>query len=271
MPVKTTWGHGDYPRMAERLMPAAAAAVDAAELRAGDHVLDLACGTGNAALLAARSGARVTGVDIEPRLLEIARQRAHDAGLTITFSEGDASALGRADPPFSCILSVFGVMYAADPSAAARQMARCTTADAGLVLTAWSPGSFMPALGGVLAPYLPPPDGLGPPSAWGARESVTAILGPAGFALATAEEAELRLQFADDDEATEFLIETAGHVAAERARLHAEGRWSELVADVRTLVATSRQCAEGPTILRLDYLLTRWSKIGAHGRGEQAL
>src|SRR4051794_26377607 len=110
--MATTWGLGDYPAMAAGLMPAAKAAVELARVAGGDRMLDVACGTGNAALAAtaARNGAHVTGVDIEPKLLDIARGRAPEA----EFLEGDAARLPFGDDEFTVVLSVFGVMYAPD-------------------------------------------------------------------------------------------------------------------------------------------------------------
>jgi 2-polyprenyl-3-methyl-5-hydroxy-6-metoxy-1,4-benzoquinol methylase len=109
--MSTTWGLGEYELIAERLEPAAAAVVELAAVNRGDRVLDLACGTGNAALIAARRGASVVGVDIEPRLLELAAARARDARLAIEWVGDDlVSARGA----FSVVLSVFGVMYVPD-------------------------------------------------------------------------------------------------------------------------------------------------------------
>src|SRR4051812_32212934 len=96
----TTWGLGDYPAMAERLMPAARAAVELAEVSAGDRVLDVACGTGNGAKAAVERGAEVVGIDIEPKLLAIAREAVPEA----EFVEGDAAGLPFEDAEFTVVL-----------------------------------------------------------------------------------------------------------------------------------------------------------------------
>ncbi|MGH3247236.1 MAG: class I SAM-dependent methyltransferase, partial [Trebonia sp.] len=114
----TTWGQGDYPLMAERLEPAALAVVEAAGVRAGERVLDVAAGTGNAALLAAARGGRVVGVDFEPALLAVAARRARERGLAVRWLTGDAGALPVAGESADVVVSVFGVMYAGDQAGA---------------------------------------------------------------------------------------------------------------------------------------------------------
>ena len=114
MRAKTTSGAGEYALMARALEPASALVIEAVDVAVGDRVIDVATGTGNAAVLAATRGARVTGVDVEPALLEVASNRACAAGLDISWVEGDAEALPVADGEADAVVSVFGAMYAAD-------------------------------------------------------------------------------------------------------------------------------------------------------------
>src|SRR5882757_10553132 len=102
------WGTGRYEETAGQLLPASEAVVEAARVRAGERVLDVGCGTGNAALLAARAGARVIGVDPAARLLEVARAAATAEGLDAAFVEGEAAALPLDDASADAVLSVFG-------------------------------------------------------------------------------------------------------------------------------------------------------------------
>src|SRR6476619_423380 len=118
------WGQGRYEVIAEQLFPAAEVVVDRAAPTGGDRVLDLGCGTGNAALLAAARGATVTGVDPAGRLLDVARARAVDQGLDITFALGEAAAIPVETGSVDVLLSVFGVIFAPDPVAAAAEIAR---------------------------------------------------------------------------------------------------------------------------------------------------
>jgi ubiquinone/menaquinone biosynthesis C-methylase UbiE len=112
--AETIWGVGDYPLMAERLEDAARRAIARADVTTDDRVLDIACGTGNAALAAAPLAGSVAGVDFEPALLNVARSRSKDVGATVDWMVGDALALPFEDGAFDVVLSVFGIMYAAD-------------------------------------------------------------------------------------------------------------------------------------------------------------
>lgn len=254
----TTWGLGDYPRMAQRLEPAARLAVEQAAVSASDRVLDVGCGTGNAALLAAVAGARVVGVDFEPALLGIAQERAAAVGVAVSWQQADVVSLPFPDGSFTVAISVFGVMYASDQARAAFELRRVLAPGGRLVLASWIPGSFMPAMGGALAGYLPPPrQGGAPPARWGGEYALQQLLADAEIDLQDAAERQLTLTFSDTEEATGFLIETAGHVLAERERLEREGRWQNLLDDMRTLVEERNTASDGTVSLRLDYLLAR--------------
>jgi SAM-dependent methyltransferase len=252
----TTWGAGDYPRMARALEPAAIAVVDAAQVGAADRVIDVATGTGNAALLAAARGAKTVGVDYEPALLRIAEQRARDAGRDIRWVRGEAHALPLPDRSADVVLSVFGVMYAADQVAAAGELARTAAAGARVVLASWTPGSVMPAMGGILGRFLPPPPAAsGPPSRWGDRDALQPLLDDVGLTLTAAATQQLVLDFPDIHAAAGFLIDTAGHVVTERERLIDEGRWSDLHDELVAFVAERADTSGGHVRLTLEYLL----------------
>ena len=251
----TTWGAGDYPLIAERLEPAARAVVERGHVTARDRVLDVACGTGNAALIAAAAGAAVVGVDFEPRLLEIARTRARTAGLDVEWVCADLQSWVP-EAGFSVVLSAFGVMYAPDHDAAAAALARCCAPGAGLVLAAWTPNGFMPAMGAALAPYLPPPPpGATPPSRWGDAASVSELLEEHRIATRQTTTESLSLCFDDRSEAVDFLIRTAGHVLSEQPRLEREGRWQQLRDDLEQLVAARDRAPGSPVELMCDYLV----------------
>lgn len=133
------WGIGCYERTAEQLMPIAEAVVDAAAPAKGERVVDLGCGTGNAALLAAERGALVTGLDPAGRLLGVAASRVDDLGLEATFALGEAASMPIEDGAVDLLLSVFGAIFAPDASAAVAEMARVTSRDGRIVLSAWIP------------------------------------------------------------------------------------------------------------------------------------
>ena len=134
------WGIGRYERFAPDLEPAAEHVVELAGLHPGERVLDLGCGTGNAALLAARAGAAVTGIDPASRLLEIARERLADDGLDGSFVVGDAQALPFRDGEFDAVLSVFGVIFAADAERALSEAIRVLKPEGRMLISVWLPG-----------------------------------------------------------------------------------------------------------------------------------
>lgn len=142
----TDWGIGRYERTAEVLLPAARVLVDAASLRTDERVLDLGCGTGNAALLAAAAGAQVTAVDPSPRLLGVASATAQRDGLNLKCERGDAASIPALDATFDCVLSNFAVIFAPDADAAVAEMVRVGMADSRIALTAWLPGGALGAL-----------------------------------------------------------------------------------------------------------------------------
>jgi SAM-dependent methyltransferase len=137
------WGAGGYESVAAQLLPAARAVVDSAGLRPEERVLDLGCGTGNAALLAAERSGEVTGVDPASRLLEIARARAAREGKKLTFRHGEAASLPMDDSAVDVILSVFALIFVPDPDAAAAEMSRVLAPGGRIVLSAWIPAGAM--------------------------------------------------------------------------------------------------------------------------------
>src|SRR5271169_5615775 len=134
------WDLGRYEYIAAQLLPSAEVVVDRLAPRSGEHVVDLGCGTGNAAILVADRGARTTGVDPSPRLLEVARRGASARGLDVDFVPGDAETLPFPDGSVDAIVSVFGLIFAPSASAATDEMMRVLAPDGRIVFSAWLPG-----------------------------------------------------------------------------------------------------------------------------------
>ena len=178
------WGLGHYERTALQLLPAAQVAIDRATVSDGERLVDIGCGTGNAALLAAERGARVTGVDPAPRLLEVARERATAMGVDASFAPGEGADLPLNDGEADIALSVFGVIFAPDVRAAAQEMARVTGAGGRIVLTAWIPGGAISDSTRIAreatARAMGVPPGP-PPFAWHDGDALTRLFGPLGF------------------------------------------------------------------------------------------
>lgn len=257
----TTWGLGDYPLMAEQLEPAALAAVDAAVVAPGDRVLDVATGTGNAALLAAERGGLVVGVDFESALLRVAEERAQAARRDVRWLHGELEALPVPNDSADVVLSVFGVMYAADHVAAANELARVAALGGRVVLASWQPGSVMPAMGQVLSSYLPPPPiKSAPPSRWGDANALLTLLGDCGLHLTKSHHGQVTLTFPDANAGADFLVATAGHVISEQKRLTQVGRWNDLRHDLATFVQQRAEHHGNHIELTLDYLLATANK-----------
>jgi SAM-dependent methyltransferase len=174
---RAMWSVGDYDAIATLFWEVGAVVVEAAEIEPGMTVLDVATGTGNAAIRAAEAGGEVTGLDLTPELFEAARRRAADAGVAVEWVEGDAEALPFADASFDRVLSTFGVMFAPDQKLAAAELARVLRPGGRAVLASWTPDGFFGRLIGNLLALLPPPPGVPAPVLWGDERHVRTLLG----------------------------------------------------------------------------------------------
>ncbi len=143
------WAAGHYERTAEDLAPVAVDVTARARIQPGDRLLDIACGTGNAALLAAKAGAAVTGIDLARRLVEAARQRATAERLDVSLHVGDAQALPFGDGSFDVAVSVFGIIFAADPKRAFSEVVRILRPGGRALITAWTPDGAIAAMSGL--------------------------------------------------------------------------------------------------------------------------
>ena len=182
-----TWASGDFHVVAARIALVAESLVDAADLQAGWRVLDVATGSGNAAIAAARLGATVVGVDYVPSLLARGRVRAEAEGLAVELIEGDAEALPFGDASFDAVTSVFGSMFAPDHSQAAAELLRVTRSGGTIALASWTPDGFIGELFRTTAAHVPPPAGLQSPLLWGTEEHLRGLFGDGVESLAVAE------------------------------------------------------------------------------------
>jgi SAM-dependent methyltransferase len=174
-----TWASADYAAVAALIVPMAEGLAQNAGLRAGDRVLDVATGSGNAALAAARCGCEVTGIDYVPALLERARARAAAEGLEIEFAEGDAEHLAFPDASFDAVLSCLGVMFTPDQERAAAELVRVCRPGGTIGLVNWTPAGFIGQLLRTVGKHVPPPAGVRPPPQWGTEERLRELLGDA--------------------------------------------------------------------------------------------
>jgi ubiquinone/menaquinone biosynthesis C-methylase UbiE len=171
------WSSGDYNKIAAITVPLSEGLVDHVGIGPDARVLDVATGTGHAALAAARRSADVVGIDYVPALLDIARRRAAAEDLDIEFREADAEALPYDDGSFDFVLSAIGVMFSADHQQAARELARVCRSGGQIGLASWTPEGFIGGLLATVGKHVAPPAGAQPPTRWGTESVVAELLG----------------------------------------------------------------------------------------------
>ena len=175
--LKAVWSAGDFGQIEKYYVNDAADFIKRLNLKPGMTVLDVACGTGNLAIPAARTGASVTGVDIAPNSVEQARQNAKAEGLNAKFDEGDAEALPYADASFDAVLTMFGAMFAPRPELVARELKRVCRPGGFIAMANWTPSGFIGQMFKITSTHVPPPPGMPAPVLWGVEETVRERLG----------------------------------------------------------------------------------------------
>jgi len=171
------WQTGNYARVGNNLQIIAELLVEAADIRSGTRVLDVACGQGNAAIAAARRFGAATGVDYATNLLEQGREQAAAQHLPVTFLEGDAQDLPCPDAHFDLVLSTVGVMFAPDHQKAADELVRVTTPGGKIALASWTPASLVAEMFKVISSFGAPPSGVRSPMLWGSKEHLAELFG----------------------------------------------------------------------------------------------
>lgn len=170
--LKATWMAGDFGEVAKSIESHAEEFMARRDIKPGMRVLDVACGTGNLAIPAAKAGAIVTGVDIATNLIEQARVRALCEGVKVQFDEGDAEDLPYPDAGFDLIVSMYGAMFAPRPERAAAELVRACRPGGQIAMANWTPGGFIGQMFKVTAAHVPPPAGVPPPVLWGEESAV---------------------------------------------------------------------------------------------------
>jgi SAM-dependent methyltransferase len=170
--LKATWSAGDFGQIAKSTAAGAEEFIQRLALQPGMKVLDVACGSGNLALPAARAGATVTGIDIAPNLIAQARANAEREGLPIQFEEGDAEALPYDDASFDVVVTMFGAMFAPRPELVAAELTRVCKPGGYIAMANWTPTGFVGRMFKTVAGHFPPPSGMPPPVQWGVESTV---------------------------------------------------------------------------------------------------
>jgi SAM-dependent methyltransferase len=263
MDPKTMWGSGNYAAVAERITKTGELVVERAGVEPGMDVLDVACGTGNASIPAAKAGARVTGLDFAPPLLEIARERAADAMVEIDFVEGDAQELPFEDASFDRVLSTFGHMFAPDHERTAAEMRRVLRPGGAISVACWTPGGSIGRMFRTIAELLPPPPGGQPPVLWGTEEHVRELLGDAGRAQAAGgargaamvfERHEIEWSDESPESYARFMLESFGPLLNAREVLGE--REDELDTAFTEFLRRENLADDGSLLFKGEYLLS---------------
>jgi len=174
--IKAVWEDGDYAAFAKYMEDGAIEVVESWGIEPGQRLLDIACGSGQTALPAARKGARVTGVDIAKNLIAHANRRARLEGLDAQFDEGDAEQLPYGDTRFDVVVTMFGAMFAPRPEKVAAEFARVCKPGGKLIMANWTSTSMPAQMFKCVAGHAPPPAGVAPPVLWGDENTVTSRL-----------------------------------------------------------------------------------------------
>lgn len=251
---KETWSTGDFNEIARQNVIMAETLVEAVDPHPGKRVLDVACGSGTAALVAERRYCEVTGIDYVTSLIERATARAQANGQPIDFRVGDAQDMPFPDDSFDVVLSVYGVQFAPDQEQAARELLRvCRPGGkiglAGPIPEGWSRDWFA-----AHAEYMPPPPGVHSPLRWGTAEGLEELLGPGIQSIDNTQQTALQY-YRSVDHAVEVFSTHFGPTIRALEKLDPVDQDS-LVDDLNTIMSRYNRATEGAAIVENQYLQT---------------
>jgi len=253
---RVTWAAGDYAAVAEHIDQVPPAHLLAAVGISPEHdVLDVATGTGNAALRAARTGAKVTGLDLTPELLVVAQARARQARVELELIEGDAEDLPFPDASFDRVLSVFGIQFAPRHEVTAAELVRVCRPGGVIGLVNWTPEGLIGQMFKVMGKYMPaPPSFASPPPKWGDEEHVRRLFAPYDLELSF-ERGMNTWAFPSVDEYQEFFEARYGPTIKAQEKLSADGTWDDCRAELRELYESLNEATDGTCRLEAEYVV----------------
>jgi ubiquinone/menaquinone biosynthesis C-methylase UbiE len=250
---RAAWAAGAYADVAGTIQALPTHLLALAGIEPGQSVLDVATGTGNVALRAAELGAEVTGLDLVPDLLDIARAR--DDG-RIAWIEGDAEALPFADASFDRVLSVVGVQFAPRHQVVADELVRVCRPGGAIGLVNWTPEGLIGRMFKILGSYLPkPPAWASPPPLWGSEEHQRTLFAAHDVSLSF-ERGVNPWVFPSIEDYVTFFEERYGPTIKAKARLSAEGSWETCRAELRALYEEMNEATDGTLHIGAEYLVT---------------
>lgn len=254
---RTMWASGDYPKMVETfLLPLGPILVEACDIGAGQRVLDVATGTGNAAIPAAQRGAAVTASDLTPELLDAGRARADAAGASLKWTPADAEDLPFDDVSFDVVMSSIGVMFAPHHQAAADELVRVCRPGGTIGLLSWTPDGMLGALFATMKPFAAsPPPGASPPPLWGSEDHLRTLFG-GRVRFHHLERRTLSITaFSRAQDYGDHFVRNYGPTIAVRANAVREGRSEEFDAALATFCEEWNVSGAGPARFEKEYLL----------------
>jgi ubiquinone/menaquinone biosynthesis C-methylase UbiE len=253
---RAMWSAGNYPDIATYIESASEELVALTDVEPGHDVLDVATGSGNCALVAALSGAKVTGLDITPELFDAARRRCTEAGVQVELIEGDAEELPFGDDSFDRVLSVFGVMFAPRQEQAAAELMRVCRSGGVIGVAAWTPegvnGQMFKTVGSHMPP--PPPE-LRPPTMWGNEDHVRGLFAGSGAELEFVRRM-VRFSYESPEAWFSYNEGVLGPLVLAKAALEPQGKWDALRDDLVGLYRGANQATDGSLLVDAEYLVT---------------
>jgi ubiquinone/menaquinone biosynthesis C-methylase UbiE len=250
---KATWASGDYAVVGTTLQIVGETLAEAADLRAGQRVLDVAAGNGNATLAAARRWCEVTSTDYVPALLERGRERAAAERLHgIDFREADAEALPFDDASFDAVLSIFGCMFAPNPPRVAAELLRVCRPGGRIAMANWTPDGFIGQVFKTVGKHVPPPAGISSPALWGTRGRIEELFGTAARHIAV-ETRQFMFRYRSAEHMLEVFRSYYGPVLKAFAALDEKGQGA-LAGDLVGLMQQFNRARDGGLVAASDYL-----------------
>jgi ubiquinone/menaquinone biosynthesis C-methylase UbiE len=246
------WSSGDYAVVGTTLQIVGEELCEALDIRAGQKVLDVAAGNGNATLAAARRFCDVVSTDYVPSLLARGRLRAEADGLSIKFKEADAEALSFADAGFDVVLSTFGVMFTPNQDQAAAELVRVCRSGGKIGLANWTPEGFIGQLFKTLGKYLPPPAGVRSPALWGTEARIKEMFGPSAASI-KAERRHFNFRYRSPEHFLEIFKNFYGPMLKAFAALDATNQQG-LRNDLLALIGRMNRAEDGTMIVPSEYL-----------------
>src|SRR5918997_1304587 len=246
------WTSGEYARIGNPISIMGEILCEAVDLRSGDRVLDVATGSGNTAISAARRFCEVTGMDLAPESIEHARRRAEAEGMDITFEVGDAEDLSYPDASFDVVVSTIGVMFCPNQEKAAAELLRVCKPGGKIGLASWTPEGFTGNMLRTVGKHVPPPPGVKPPSSWGTEERLRELLGDGVSSLETTR-LTYNFRYPSAEHFVDWFRNYYGPTVRAFAALDPEGQ-EALAGDLKKLCKSRNTSGDATLVAPSDYL-----------------